>query len=210
MTKCKKAYDPSLGLHSEGIAVMRLRASTTMLVVKKEEKEARIRTFIEQDLSARRSVPDSCGTAEYRLLALSAESPAAKALVSLAPEAGALGIEIRVVYLAEAHSAQQGGAIPGLHERLASDQRLLDAHEQLLLGGRRVWIGDCMRRDPGRRDGLETYSEECEMTSIWAARTFERLWIVSEQQRAETVVPAHAVPLPPAADAMAREALTIH
>jgi hypothetical protein len=201
---------------------MRLKVSTTMLVVRKEEKEARLRNFIEKDLAARLAAPGAAHTDGYSLLALSAESPAAKALLALAPEAAAHGLEIRIIFMMHGHGpalARTAGmdVFAGLRCRLATDSRLLDAHEQLVLGQHRVWVGDCMRREPSSRDALENYSEDCATTTVWARRAFERIWSTADSYKleAEQAVPARdllslEVALQTAADGLPPTALTLH
>jgi hypothetical protein len=60
--------------------------------------------------------------------------------------------------------------------RLARDPRLLAAHEQLSLTPTCTWVGDCMRREPGKRDALERYAPNCAQTGAHASRSFESLW----------------------------------
>jgi hypothetical protein len=45
--------------------------------------------------------------------------------------------------------------------RWARDPRLIEAHEQLVLGAQTCWIGDSMRRDPTKCDAFESYVEGC-------------------------------------------------
>jgi xanthine/CO dehydrogenase XdhC/CoxF family maturation factor len=201
---------------------MRLKVSTTMLVVRKEEKEARLKNFIEKDLAARRAAPTGARQDGYSLLAHSAESPAAKALLALAPEAAAHGLEIRIIFMTHDHGlapARTAGmdVFAGLRCRLATDSRLLDAHEQLVLGQHRVWVGDCMRREPSRRDALENYSEDCATTAVWARRAFERIWSTADPYKVDAAQHAPArdlaileVALQTAADGLPPAALTLH
>jgi hypothetical protein len=164
---------------------MRSNASATMLVVRKEEKEATLKEFIEKDLMARKAAGASAGDGCYRLIALSQKSPVAKALAALAPEAAALGIEIRAVFMtldSPTPEGEGGRSVPMAASacRLISDPRIIDAHEQLVLGDRTAWVGDCMRRDPATRDAFECYSEDCALTATWATRSFDRIWACAE------------------------------
>ena len=70
--------------------------------------------------------------------------------------------------------------------RLARDPRLLAAHEQLTLTPTCNWVGDCMRRDPGKRDALERFAPNCAQTGAHAIRSFESLW--------RATVPVYAMP----------------
>ena len=58
--------------------------------------------------------------------------------------------------------------------------RLIEAHEQLVLGPETCWIGDCMRRDPAKCDAFENFIEDCGEASGCAIVSFERLWAISE------------------------------
>lgn len=80
--------------------------------------------------------------------------------------------------------------------RWARRPRLVEAHEQLVLGPTVCWIGDCMRRDPAKCDAFETYVEGCGEAAGCAAVSFERLWIVSEPVR--RIAPMAPVPSPEA------------
>ena len=67
-------------------------------------------------------------------------------------------------------------SVPGFTTRFLTDARMLEAHEQLVLGPATVWIGDCMRRDPSKRDAFETYCDLNVPTARSARRSFERMW----------------------------------
>ena len=155
---------------------MRPSAFTHLHTTGKEEKERRLRDFIARDLETRKADAASTGTTVYRLVALSLESPAAQALSSLAAEITAQGIAIEVVFLRKVSAADAGQAIPGATCRVANDRRLFDAHEQLVLGNESVWTGDCMRREPTRRDSYESYRLNCAKNVGWASSSFERIW----------------------------------
>ncbi|MEQ1576200.1 MAG: hypothetical protein ABL894_00975, partial [Hyphomicrobium sp.] len=89
--------------------------------------------------------------------------------------------------------------------RHAPDARLLDAHEQLILGPSSVWVGDCMRRDPAKRDAYECYASDSAETAVWAKRSFDRVWVRAHPVRAGSSAPGmgHAMVL----DASTAEAL---
>jgi hypothetical protein len=76
-----------------------------------------------------------------------------------------------------------------------SDPRLLEAHEQLVLSDKKAWIGDCMRRDPSRRDAYESCCDGSDSRASWAARSFEHMWAAAAPANldgASKVVPADA------------------
>jgi hypothetical protein len=159
---------------------MRFNAPARMPVVQNEVREACLIELIQRDLSARRLIGGAATAACYRLVARSLDSPAARALGAVAADAIALGITLRLVLLKTSATPLLAGGVQGplvaAASRVISDPRFLDAHEQLVLSSRTAWIGDCMRRDPGKRDAYECYCEDCEATAGWAARSFERLW----------------------------------
>lgn len=154
---------------------MRLSAFAKMHVVQKEEKESRLKEFIARDLEARRLLGGAAEGTVYRLVALSAESPVAIALAHYAAEAAELGIRIEAVFLRRASAKVDGKGIAKGDCRFLVDQRFLDAHEQLILGDKAAWVGDCMRRDPAKRDAFESYSEGCASSARLATRAFLRI-----------------------------------
>lgn len=162
---------------------MRSTASPRMNVVRKEDKERQLIEFISKDISVLKSLPSGTRPVRYRLIALSHESPVAKALAALAGELAEAGIVIEAVFA----RADTAAAIDGLETlegfstfRHAADNRLFDAHEQLVLGPATVWVGDCMRRDPAKRDAYEFYGEDCAEAATWALRSFNRMWSVAQ------------------------------
>jgi hypothetical protein len=157
-----------------------------MCVVKKEEKEAKVREFISRARVRVTGEGDESAN-QIRLVALSLDSPAARAVFALSNEIIASRCALQVILAhppgapGEAKPAGDELPLPSGFDRLASirictDARLLDAHEQLLIGPRDVWVGDCMRRDPTKRDAYECYSSECAETAVRADRAFRRLW----------------------------------
>jgi hypothetical protein len=149
------------------------------IVVKKEDKESAALGFIKADLERR---AETRHPGEYLLLARSLESPVARALGSLSAELAAAGLAVRVVLTRPASSDSMPAPRPAslnLAEgaaRVLCDVRFQEGHEQLVLDGKTVWIGDCMRRDPDRHDAYEFHSRDCETTARWASTSFERMW----------------------------------
>jgi hypothetical protein len=152
-------------------------ASPAVHVVKKEEKEARLRDFVQRRIAGRGALPT------LGVVARSFDSPAIKAL---AAEAGSRNVVIDAIVLKYADTDVDSAAafatpLAGrVRCRLASDPRLLDAHEQIILDDTAIWIGDCMRRDPEKRDAFECYSEDAAEAVAWARACFARLWRAAE------------------------------
>lgn len=151
---------------------MRFSPEKLMTGTTKEEKEARLKAFVSRHLEAHQTSQAQSVKPVYRLLALSADSPAARALQSLAPDLAAAGVTVEIVLARTASSA----TLEVGECRFVTDVRLRDAHEQLVLDEVTVWTGDCMRRDPGKRDAYENYSEASLETARNALRSFAQIW----------------------------------
>lgn len=150
---------------------MRFNPNARPNVNAREDKEARLRSFIARHIEAHRESGVGPGHTTYRLLALSAESPVARAIDSLASEISAAGITIEALFIRRSPTA----SLQGADCRFVNDLRLLDGHEQLVLDRATAWIGDCMRRDPLKRDAYEQYSTS-PATAGHAMRSFTQIW----------------------------------
>jgi hypothetical protein len=158
-------------------------------VIKHEDKTEKLKGFIGAALDR---LPPAAAGHTITLVARSANSPVARALAGLserlvaarctvnvilasldaeAPVAGSPAADWRIVSEAPAFLGQI---------RFARNPRLADAHEQLVLGATTCWVGDCMRRDPSKRDAFELYATASAETASTAAQSFARLWGVSE------------------------------
>lgn len=146
-----------------------------MHVVRKEQKEARLTAFVGEQLAL--AAEGAAPGLELSVLARSTDSPVLKALAVYAKAIFQSGIKVRaVVVLAETASEDVGTLLSGATVKMGCDTRLLDAHEQLAFGGKVAWIGDCMRREPSKRDAYEIYSAECAETAALTHRSFARVW----------------------------------
>ena len=175
---------------------MPLRPSARANSLIKDEKEARLKAFVARHLDAVREQGAAAGTVTYRLLALSVESPVARALDALAPDLEAAGIALEVVFVRHAKS-EANPAMKRADCRFATDIRLLDAHEQLVLDDTTAWIGDCMRRDPLKRDAYELFCDRCMTTSGNAQRSFAHIWSAAGPKGSLAATPAPRGPRPP-------------
>ena len=168
---------------------MRTFTPPRMHVVRKEEKEARLTSFV-AELLANSAAGDLAGQG-LTVLARSHESPVLKALAAHAEAIRASGLRMRaIVVLDEPASPEVTVLLTGVPSRCACDARLLDAHEQLAVGDRVAWIGDCMRREPTKRDAYEIYSGDCTETAAVAHRSFDRVWSFAGSGKAEATVAA--------------------
>ncbi len=162
---------------------MQFKAVPTIAVIKKEEKEAKLKAFIADHFARRQETADSAdGLATdcvFLLVARSYDSPVVRALADAIAEAGAQDIMVKALILmpgSQLASSWPAALTEITDGRTTGDLRLLDAHEQLWLNGETVWIGDCMRREPAKRDAYECYAYGCEMTAKSVEAAFNRLW----------------------------------
>jgi hypothetical protein len=154
-------------------------------VVKREDKMETLRTFVKASLLMPRAAQSAAGH-DITLVARSAESPVARVLASLGSEIAGRGLSVRAIFgYLESEKSPAGWSVAGPEIpfsrdlRWAKNQRLFDAHEQLVLGPVTAWVGDCMRRDPARRDAYEQFAAEDARTAQNLITSFSRLWAVS-------------------------------
>ena len=120
------------------------------------------------------------------VLARSIESPVVRAIGTLAAGIAAAGLRVRLLLARSDRLSPAGGCVyPQVSAldcevRLVRDPRLIEAHEQLVLGGRACWTGNSMRRDPAAWDAYESFVEDCPDLAAAAGATFERLWSAAE------------------------------
>jgi len=169
--------------------------------VKHAEKQENSSRFIGYYLD-RLSIAAEPTLAQRRvtLIARSAASPMARALLAATAECESLAVRLDVMF-AKAEPAEQmaqwldivarnDSADPVLQLRRASHPALIDAHEQLVLGTTFSWQGDCMRRDPETRDAFETFECFNSEAAKRATRTFQALWPKGEKLIAARRMPA--------------------
>jgi hypothetical protein len=176
---------------------MTFDAPSRLLNTSLGDKVAALSQFIGKNLDARAAAPRAAGD-YYLLIARSPDSPVAQALRVHTATMSALGLRVRAIF-SEAEQGRAAGALNtepfSLEDcRLIRDQRLLAAHEQLVLGPECAWIGDSMRRDPGKRDAFVRYAMQCPQTAMQAARSFDRMWRVSVPFDALATMPAALAP----------------
>lgn len=175
---------------------MEFKAVPTIAVIKKEEKEAKLKAFIADHFAHRDA--SSSGHATDRvclLVARSHESPVVRALAGAIAESNLPNVALKAIVLVPgSHPAETWPAnlLDVTDLRISCDLRLLDAHEQLWLDAETAWIGDCMRREPSKRDAYECYAQECQTTAKSVEAGFNRLWkkgqaIVVESANADPV-----------------------
>jgi hypothetical protein len=146
-----------------------------------DDKQARIGEFIRQHLTAGGDCPRM-----VLVVARSGQSPVLRALHAVVRDGVVPGVEARVVLADDEWSAPAGeGGELSCDVRIAGNPRLLDAHEQLIVGDA-TWYGDSMRRDPLKRDAFECFATNDQASARRARSIFEKLW------QSAGVVPAAA------------------
>jgi hypothetical protein len=161
---------------------MRLRPPLRVAVSRHEEKEQSLREFLLRHVSG--PLCASGHACDLLIVARSLESPLIKAVTSIGEEIAAAGLSVRLILAQlDCEPSPQAWArrVPFAHEiRWAKRPRLIEAHEQLVIGPETCWIGDCMRRDPAKCDAYENFIEGCGEAAGCATVSFERLWHASQ------------------------------
>ena len=163
---------------------MSVRPPLRVGVTRHDEKEQKLKEFVRHHL-------DTLGTEHATIrgplmvVARSIDSPVVKALLALRHDIHAANLKLRLIL-----AQLDNDALPESWEtdvapitcevKWARRPRLIEAHEQLVLGPDTCWIGDCMRRDPAKCDAFENFIEDCGEASGCAIVSFERLWAISE------------------------------
>jgi hypothetical protein len=176
---------------------MRLRPPLRVSVTRHEEKEQKLQEFIYQHLAVPTPGAHAGAAFPIMIIARSLDSPVVKAVAGLANEIAAAGLPARMI-LAQVDRdrlpEEWGRGVTFSHEiRWARHPRLIEAHEQLVLGPATCWIGDCMRRDPAKCDAYESYVEGCGEAAGCAAVSFERLWLACQPMVSHTARHAGAI-----------------
>lgn len=169
--------------------------SSRLLDLSISEKVAKLSAFIASDIETRTARGLYAAGGCYLLIARSTRSPVAQALRGHAVAMAKSGIRIRAVFgeVELGQGALTVAAAPFALPsecRIARDQRLLAAHEQLVLAPDCAWIGDSMRREPTKRDAYECFAATCAETATNASRSFEKIWRAAGPMRVMPVLPA--------------------
>jgi hypothetical protein len=147
----------------------------------RETREQRLRDFIFSSLAH-----VDGGMDDVLVIARSPETIGPRVLLSLSAELTQRRIAARFLFVGAPAGASgatwQVAFAPGfVHElRLLRDCRYLDGHEQIVIGGRNVWFGDSMRRDPDKRDAFSSFVADNGSEGAKSRMTFERIWRAGE------------------------------
>jgi hypothetical protein len=154
---------------------MRIASPPHLIMATRTDKEARLKHFIAEGLAQR---PEgSVGTEPITIVARNPDSPAARALCAALSESD-LRVGARVIF-GETNSDDRTSAslldVSGCEFRVLGDPRFGAAHEQIV-AGLNVWTGDCLRRDPNKRDAFEIYHTKDAAIRLFAVTSFTRMW----------------------------------
>ena len=163
---------------------MRLATSPRLQTIGREEREAKLREFVATALVVRRASGDSV-PANITLLARAPDSPVARVIASMAAELAAANISLTAVLLdLDAFTEEPGRPsildMSNADVRVLADPRFTSAHEQMVLSANIMWLGDCMRRDPAKRDAFELFHHDNLEATSHAAISFNRLWATAQ------------------------------
>ena len=164
---------------------MSLAALPKIAANSRDAKEANIKDFVGYELAKHAGSAAGPAASVYSLVARAPDSPVVRAVTSMSTIIAQAGISIRVVLLdtynaAEDHAAASLSDLSACDVRVLSDARFAAAHEQLVLSPSRLWIGDCMRRDPAKRDAFEIYHDGDTIAAGHASASFAKLWAVAK------------------------------
>lgn len=127
---------------------------------------------------------------EARLVSIIARSPVSPVMLAMQATADDLrsrNVEVRVVFtdvdpekaLRSTWQAMTMLAPDREHTdliRWANAPAILEAHEQMVMGDRMCWLGDAMRREPGRRDAFDIFEADAQRTCSLALKSYARMW----------------------------------
>lgn len=131
--------------------------------------------------------PDDASERQVLIVAKSPASPVVLAMQAMTEEFSSREIGVKVVFSdVDPERALQSAweVISDLsngrdHSDLikwASSPGILEAHEQMILGTQMCWLGDAMRREPGRRDGFDLFEADAQENSARALKSFTAIW----------------------------------
>jgi hypothetical protein len=161
---------------------MRFKAPESVGLTPIMEKKARLEILFRNCLNRRADTPQTAFP-PILLLAHSLDSPVAMAVENLVLSQPQRITSVRMILTRLETPFMSAGAIPAMRPgvtcRVLRDPRFLYAHEQVVLGNASVWTGDCMRRDPAKRDCFESFFENDAAAAANAMTSFERLWAIA-------------------------------
>lgn len=157
---------------------MRFATSPRLLHIGREDREAKLKDFIGEDLArrgrrVRRSYLHAAGSC--------ARQPCRARSRPSTTELAEANVTVQAVLLDLDSLTDEPGRpsvldLVNAEVRLLADVRFTAAHEQMVLSAGRLWLGDCMRRDPAKRDAFEIFHDVNTAAAQHACVSFSRLW----------------------------------
>ncbi|MEM9027400.1 MAG: hypothetical protein AAGC70_03435 [Pseudomonadota bacterium] len=110
------------------------------------------------------------------VIAKSADSAVVAAIEAARKQTGPDKLALRIICAEAADSLTWPNVTAQDEIRMMGNSSLMDAHERLIVGATSVWTGDSLRRAPDKIDAFEAFDANDEAATLWAARSFEKLW----------------------------------
>ena len=175
---------------------------------RRDEKVAELVEFIRAGIAA--APEPHTAPIDMLLVAASVDSPVVDAVKSIVQNMPARAAHARVILasLPEQDTVRGLSCLAPVEIRWAQNPSLLNAHEQLVVGEATSWTGDCMRRDPLKRDAFQSFNIDSLEAAGWARVSFDRLWqgaqpVAAIDEKAAVESAGHAATEWPAHAAMA-------
>jgi hypothetical protein len=154
----------------------------------RDQKEQRLQDFVDRFIGRAIAGGPSLGAnLRLSLVARSPDSPVAAVLARRLDRLVEAGADIKAIFAVPSPQPPLNVWLAkAASVRWLKDRRLLEAHEQLVLGESASWSGDAMRREPGKIDLFESFSEGCRVRASlgWQAHgRLERLSYVIQPRR---------------------------
>ena len=145
--------------------------------MKREVREQRLHDLVERYIAHLAQAQDSCPVERsLELIAHSPESPIAEAVAGRLSDLKTAGVDVRAIFASvDPEPAIARWMAGASFVRWARDPRLLEAHEQLVMGSTRCWSGDAMRRGATKTDLFESLNEGLSEAAKLGRQAFERL-----------------------------------
>ncbi|MEQ1714382.1 MAG: hypothetical protein ABL907_00120, partial [Hyphomicrobium sp.] len=145
--------------------------------MKREVREQRLHDLVERFLAHLTLSEAPCATERsLELIAHSPESPIAQAVAGHLPRLKVARVEVRAIFaFTDPEPLMARWLSDADWVRWAKDVRLLEAHEQLVLGNARCWTGDAMRRGSTKTDLFESLNEGCNEAAALGRTSFRQL-----------------------------------
>ena len=145
--------------------------------MKREVREQRLHDLVARYVAhLAQSTEQSATELSLEIVAHSPESPIAQAVAARFADLAAAGVTVRAIFASiEPEATLAGWTAHAAYVRWARNERLLEAHEQLVLGSRRCWSGDAMRRGSTKTDLFESMNDGCTEAALLGRRAFDRL-----------------------------------